>query len=461
MEIQDFTKTTTLVPLAELTSLAAHRAAFGDDVLAAFRTQIELRSATAQAVLSAAETAGRDSLLASEQRSYDSAIRERDSILSLQQAVERRTEQRAHVPATQVGTPETRTADLSPVLGREQRCADWLRARGGARFADEAGAETARFGAVVRALALGDRRGLSALEQRALSEGTGAAGGFTVPEILATSFIDRVRNSMVVMRAGAQTVPMSSDVLHIARLAQPGIMTTGSPSTPAAVGAWKAENNPIVEGEIGLERVTFTARTLPLLLKLSVELSEDSANIDTIIERELAAAMALELDRVALVGSGMAPEPKGILNQSGVAVSSFSGAVPSTHDFMVDAVGRLWALNHEPNAFLMNAALATRIAKLKEGASNQPLRIPEAIASVARFRTNQIGVANSSPDSTRLFTGDFSQLLIGLRTSFTLEVSRVAAEAFEHLQIAVRAYLRADVQLAHPEAFDVLDSVGY
>lgn len=460
MEITEFVTSKTLIPLAELTSLAANRAAFGDDVLAAFRTQIELRSATAQAVLTGAEQAGRDALLASEQRSYDGAIRERDSILSLQQVVERRTEQRAFVPPTQVGTSEIRPADLSPVLGKEQRCADWLKARGGARFADEAGAETARFGAVVRALALGDRRGLSAIEQRALSEGSGAAGGYAVPEILAAPFIDRVRSAMVVMRAGAQTVPMTSDTLHIARLAQPGIYT-GSPSVNAAIGAWKVENDPITEGALALERVTFTARTLPLLLKLSVELSEDSANIDTIIEREMAAAMALELDRVALVGSGVAPEPKGIRYQDNVAVTSFAGAAPTTHDFMVDAVGRLWVLNHEPNAFLMAPVLATTVAKFKEGASNQPLRVPEAIAAIPRFRTNQIPAANSSPDSTMLFTGDFTQLMVGIRTSFTLEVSRIAAGAFENLQIAVRAYLRADVQLAHPEAFDVLDSVGY
>ena len=36
MEIQEFVKKTELVPLAELTTLAAHRGAFGDDVLAAF-----------------------------------------------------------------------------------------------------------------------------------------------------------------------------------------------------------------------------------------------------------------------------------------------------------------------------------------------------------------------------------------------------------------------------------------
>ena len=37
-----------------------------------------------------------------------------------------------------------------------------------------------------------------------------------------------------------------------------------------------------------------TARPLPILITLSVELSEDSANIDTNIEREMSQAMALD-----------------------------------------------------------------------------------------------------------------------------------------------------------------------
>lgn len=456
MEITQFIADTAkgIVPLAELTSIAADRRAFGDDVITAFRTQIELRSSQAQTVLDIASQAGRDSLLASEQRSYDGAVRERDSILALQQAIERRTEQRGHVPPTQV--TETRTEATSPVLTREQRCADWVRSRGG-RYVGEAGADTARFGAVVRALALGDRRDLSAFEQRALSEGVDASGGYTVPEVLAGQFIDRVRNAMVVNRAGAVTVPMSSDTLHLARLAQPGIYTDGSPGGPAA--SWKVENAPIDEGTLVLERVTFTARTLPILLKLSVELSEDSTNIDAIIEREMATALALELDRVALLGSGTAPEPRGVLNQSGVNVETL-GTTPDDYDFIIDAIGRVWANNHEPNARIYGSRLATAIAKFKSTVDAQPLRVPDVVAAVPSFRTNQVEDDGGSPASTRLFVGDFTQLMIGLRTSFRLEVSRVAGDAFDNLQIAVRAYLRADVQLAHPEAFDVTTDVG-
>jgi HK97 family phage major capsid protein len=90
----------------------------------------------------------------------------------------------------------------------------------------------------------------------------------------------------------------------------------------------------------------------------------------------------------------------------------------------------------------------------------QPLVPPAAVQAVPEFLTNQIPIQGTSPDMTDVYVGDFSQLMIGLRTSFRLEVSRVAGEAFERLQIWVRAYLRADVQLARPEAFAVLTDVG-
>lgn len=456
MEITKFIEDTSKGPIGldVLTTLAADRRAHGDDVLAAFKTQIEQRSGAAQKVLDAATAAGRDTLLASEQRSYDGAIRERDAILGLQRAVEARTTQIAHVPATQVPATETRTEDVSPVLTRETRMADWLTKRGGFRYQGERGVENMRLGRVVRALALGDRRGLSDLEQRALSEGVDASGGYTVPEVLAGRFIDRTANAMVVRAAGAQIVPMTSDVLHIARLAQPT-----APSPDIQTATWKAENADIDETDLLLERVTFTARTLPVLLKLSVELSEDSVNVDEIIERELARQLALELDRAALLGSGTPPEPDGIRNQSGVGVTALNAA-PADYDFLVDAIGRVWAQNHEPNARIYNSSIATEIAKFKDQ-QDQPLRAPDIVTAVPAFRTNQIPNTGGSPDDSMVFVGDFTQLMIGLRSSFRLEVSRVAGDAFSKLQVWVRAYLRADVQLAHPEAFDVTTGVQF
>jgi HK97 family phage major capsid protein len=447
MEIHEFTKKTDLVPMADLITLAANRRSFGDDVLAAFTTQVQLRSSQAQAVLDAATQANRDTLLASEQRSYDGAIRERDSILSLQRQVEARTEQRAFVPATQTRTPEHSGAlPPGPVLGTEQRMLPWLQARGRYAYESDAGADTMRLGALVAAHVTGNRSHLTDLERRALAEGTDSTGGFTVPEIVGSRFIDRVRAALVVMKAGAQTVPMTSDTLHLARVAQPGIFHAGTPSVNAATGGWKLENDPITESELLLERITFSAHTLPLLLKMSVELFEDSTNIVEIVESEMAASTALELDRVALIGSGTPPEPRGIKNTPGVLTGTVP-ATPANYDWLIDEVAKLWAVNEDPNALIGNTTLAVAMAKFK-GTDGQPLTRATALEGLKVFRTNAAG-ANA-------FLGDFTQLLIGMRTSFRIETSRDGAGAFERLQVAVRSYIRADVQVARPKAFDVL-----
>ncbi len=458
MEIQDFLTETTkkMIPLGELTTLAANRAAFGDDVIAGFRSQIELRSTQAQTVLDAATAAGRDTLLASEQRSYDASIRERDSILRLQQAIESRTEQRSFVPQSQTqteSTTDTRAADAGPVLAHDVRMATWLEKRSAAyTYRGERGAASMRLGAIVAALATGNRSALTELEQRALAEGSDATGGFLVPEVLASRFIDRMRDALVIQRAGAQVVPMSTETTNLARLAQPGITAAGSPAVNAAVGAWKIENAPIPESDLELERVQLKAKTLPLLLKMSVELFEDADNIADIVESEMAASSARELDRVALVGSGgmspASPEPTGILNQEGVQLDGLGSPLPSNWDYLIDASGLLWGVNHEPNAAIFGVETAIAMAKLKSSADDQPLTIPTALSGVKQFRTN---AANGY-----VFIGDFTQLLIGMRTSFRVEVSRVGAGAFRNLQIAIRSYLRADIALAHPEAFVVL-----
>jgi HK97 family phage major capsid protein len=436
-----------IVPISDLQTLARDDAAFGDDVAAAFRAQKELRIAEAERINREGDRDERGELLASEARKFDRVLRETQVIDRLIGAVQDRTRTKYTVPPSAPAPAATTTepVDVPAVLARDVRMADWLRSRGAYAYAGERGIDRLRFGAVVRALALGSRDGLSDIERRVLSEGVDASGGYTVPEVLAVTFIDRVRNAMVTAQAGAQTVPMTSDVVHLARL--------DSASAPT----WKAENDAIPETSLTFGRVSLTARTLPALVKLSVELSEDSANVDAIIERELSEALARELDRAALLGTGTGAEPRGIRHQPGVSVTAL-GAAPTDYGFLIDSIGRVWKANHAPTARVYNASLATRIAKFT-ATDGQPLVVPPAVANVPEMRTNQIPDAGSPPTTT-MIVGDFSQLLIGMRTTFRLEVTRVAGEAFERLQVWVRAYLRADVQLAHPEAFDVVTSIG-
>lgn len=458
MQIQTFIEDTSkgIIPVSELTSIAADRRAFGDDAIKAFTTQIELRSQAAQTVLTTAETAGRDTLLASEQRAYDGHVRERDSLLSLQRQIEARTEQRSFVPATQsmVTTPEETTG---LALRSDQSVFQHVKTRGGA-YTSEPGADRASLGRIVRAMAFGDRTGMTTLEQRVMAEGTDSAGGFLVPEVISSRFIDRVRPQLVTQRAGAKVIPMSSDKVHMARLA----------SGPGA--SWKLENDPIAIGDLTLERVTLDAKTLAVIVKASVELSEDAPNFSEVVERELSAAFAAEVDRVALRGSGTDPEPRGIRNQSGVTIitQGANGATLTDYDALLDLIFTpVIAGGVDPSqvSVIVSGRTIKSLAKLKDSAL-APLSAPSAWPGVRVYATSNIldtVTTGTNSDTSEAYAGDFSQLLIGMRTSFKLEVSRQAADstnsAFRNLQVWIRGYLRCDIAVERGSAFAVLTGI--
>src|SRR5262249_16639605 len=118
-----------------------------------------------------------------------------------------------------------------------------------------------------------------------------------------------------------------------------------------------------------------------------------------------------------------------------------------------------------PFSILYSARTAGELDNLQD-TLHQPLRQPDLVAAARKFVTNQIpnnltkGGANTASDA---FIGQFDQCMIGMRTGMVMEISRVAADstgsAFTNTQVWIRAYLRADVQLAHPNAFNVLNGI--
>ena len=96
--------------------------------------------------------------------------------------------------------------------------------------------------------------------------------------------------------------------------------------------------------------------------------------------------------------------------------------------------------------------------------TGQPLNAPPSYNDLEKFSTSQIPVnLGTGTDESEAFLGDFSKLMIGMRTNLTLEVSREASDstnsAFEDMQVWVRIYLRADVQLAKPDQFVYMSGI--
>jgi HK97 family phage major capsid protein len=361
--------------------------------------------------------------------------------------------------------PRRAQGDISPahdrersdVLAPEERVSDWLRDRGrlpaGNQFErwDE-GDDGLRFGKLIRGAVTGNWTDAEG-ERRALGENVLGDGGYLLGPDLSATVIDRVRNQMRVMEAGARTIPLSTEQTYMARLA--------SGTSPVA---WHAESGLVNTSDMGFERVVFTAKTLPVIVKISAELFEDlSPEATTTIEDEISLALSLELDRACLRGSGIDPEPQGVLNQPGVTLTSLgaNGASPNYWDTAVDAVSVVRNNNIEPDAILWASRTQQTHDKFKTsiGSYTEP---PASIAAIPRLVTNQIPTnltVGGSSDCSEIYVGRFSDLMVGIRTDMRFQVRVLTERYIDNLEYGLLVYLRGDVQLAHPQAFNVVTGV--
>jgi HK97 family phage major capsid protein len=344
----------------------------------------------------------------------------------------------------ELGSPERQNTVATPhplkgklTLTRGESVADW--SRDNQHTKDTASPES--FDRYIRGLVTGDWSGAD--EERALSEGTNTAGGHLVPTPLANTVIDLARNASRVMEAGATVVPMTSQTLRIPRLTG-----EGSPQ-------WRAELATITAQDMTFDAVTLTAKSLDRLILISNELFQDSSpNASDVIANSFAQQIALALDLAALRGDGTGATPLGIKNTAGVTVTAHGANGASlTHDFLLDSAAAVRAANFEPNAHIAAPRAMQSLSKAKDS-TGQYLAPPAG--SLPLLTTGQIpvnGTTGTSSDTSEIFTGQWNQLLIGIRAGFTL---RVLTERYaDQGAVAFLANLRADVAVAHPTAFVV------
>jgi HK97 family phage major capsid protein len=299
------------------------------------------------------------------------------------------------------------------------------------------------FGQWIKALVTPTRNGNI---RAALSEGGGGAtGDYTVPVVLLPQLIDLMRAKAVCFQAGALTVPLETETTNLVRLA--------ADPTPS----WRSESAAFATADPTFERVQFKPQSLGVQVKISFELLEDSLNLDDALSAAFAGAFATELDRVALFGTGTAPQPQGIAGSSNVCSVDMgtNGLALTNYDPFIDGVAALLNSNSNgPSAAVMAPRTLTKLAKLKD-TTNQPLRKPDLIGTLPFLPTTAVPTTQahgSSNVASEIILGDFTQLMIGIRNRLRITVLRDRYWA-DNGQVAFVADLRADVQLRHPQSF--------
>lgn len=297
----------------------------------------------------------------------------------------------------------------------------------------------------------GDREAVQyAREQKQLVTTT---SGVLIPAEYQSQWIDLLRARSVLNAAGMRTVTMTNKTqTHAAVTADPA-------------ATWHTEAASISADNPTFAARTLTAKTLVTRCQASVELSQDSPDFGAQLAAVMSRAMAAEIDRVGLEGSGTPPEPTGIANTSGR--SNQTGVAGLTdYEEITSGIGALLAANCELEQVskfaIMNPYTWTAYQNLVTGISSDktPLARPRSIEAMQFLVTSNIaGDWAASPQATStIYLGDFRDLLLGVRLESSIEVLKLTTFA-SNLLLEFVGYARCDFLVTRPASFHTIEGV--
>ncbi|MBN1534555.1 MAG: phage major capsid protein [Spirochaetes bacterium] len=298
---------------------------------------------------------------------------------------------------------------------------------------------------------------------RALTVGTPSSPGTGAGNMVAQdlkSFVEMVYNRTVVKQAGARVLTgLQGDVL-IPKM------------TAGASVYWVSENTNLT----AVSAQTFTQlsmrpKTLGAYSELSRKLLLQGENAENFVRQDMATRIAVEVDRVCLMGSGApANIPTGVLSTSGIGAVDCGGVAPDHADIMAlwsDCAGENFGENI---AFIFNAKMAGCLMQryYNSTAGDRALLIRDGsdfqLCGFKAFVTNQIPNTFTSAEAstggalTAIIAGDFSNLIIGQWSGVDLLVDNTT----HGLSGTVRIVMLQDIDcvVAHAEAFSATQNAA-
>lgn len=269
--------------------------------------------------------------------------------------------------------------------------------------------------------------GLRDMTRKALSEGTGADGGYLVPEEF-MSEIQRVQLEESVVRAnGARVINMNSNIMRIPAL------NMASNASGAMFGGiatqWSGEAEAITASAPKFKSIQLEAKKLVGYVESSDELTNDSiVSMGGLLQDLFAQTIGFEEDSAFLTGNGVA-KPLGILNAPAtVAVTRTTASKVGTVD-LIAMLARFYRKGGQP-VWIINQTVLPEIYKLKDENSNYILApgfnasisgaLPTTIYGIPVIVSEKLPALGTSGD---IMLADMRYYLIGDRQRVTVDES--------------------------------------
>lgn len=280
--------------------------------------------------------------------------------------------------------------------------------------------------------------------QRDLQATVAVTGGNTVAtDILGTSFIDLLRNRMVLARAG-MTV-LSGLVGNIAIPRQ----------TLGATAFWNAENVAPGESTQNIDQVTMVPHTVGAYSDISVQLlKQSSIDVEGLVRDDLTRVLAIEADRTGLNGSGAGAEPAGLsvlVGIGSVTIADLTNKIP-THAELVELETLVATANADLGAlrYLVNADGRGKLkTTLKAAGVSGYLWEPGNMVNGYDALASQQIAANN------FWFGNWNDVVMGIWGGLELTVDPLT-QALNRL-VRVMVFQDMDYAFRHPQSFALGD----
>jgi HK97 family phage major capsid protein/HK97 family phage prohead protease len=288
------------------------------------------------------------------------------------------------------------------------------------------------------------------IQKRDLVAGTPSAGGNLVAtDLLAGSFIDLLRDAMVINGMGTQM--LTGLVGNIAIPKQTG----------AGTSYWVAENTAPTESQQTLGQVPMTPKTLGAFTNISRRLLlQSSIDVEAMVQRDLATILGLAIQQAAISGTGLSNQPTGILTAvtTNAAIGGADGAAPDWADIIaLETAVSVANADVGTLGYLTNAKVRGKLKSTSKVSGQNGFIWENGDTPLNGYRC---GVTNAVPSNiakgngtnlSAIIFGNFADLMIGMWGGLDLQVDPYTGGAAG--TVRVRVLQDVDVALRHVESF--------
>lgn len=235
--------------------------------------------------------------------------------------------------------------------------------------------------------------------------GAGQGGSHLVPhQVLTGSWIDMLRNRTVMM----QLATVMGGLVGTADIPK---------KTARAQAYWLGEGQDATETSMDFGQITLTPKTLAAYIDITRKLmNQSSPDAEGLVRRDLVDAVALEIDRAAIYGTGTNFQPRGLKNYNGmnaVAFGSQGGAAQApSYKELVQMETEIAADNADVSgmAYLGHTRFRGYAKTALKFASAGSATIWEQGGTVNGYRTEITNQVNQAD----LFFGNFADFIIAM-----------------------------------------------